>query len=128
VFTLILVLTARTYFALRRFSPTSILLDAIRTRRGLKWGVPAMLLAVPYGIAAAVCTRLIETGGPGWLNLLVLLFIWNALKFIVIGPISFVLLLVALVREARARRHAPRATSSHVSASAPFDQLTLSTR
>jgi hypothetical protein len=26
---------------LRRYMPTNILLDALRTRRGLKWGVPA---------------------------------------------------------------------------------------
>ncbi len=30
---------------LRRYMPTNILLDSIRTPRGLKWGVPVMLLA-----------------------------------------------------------------------------------
>lgn len=49
--------------------PTNILLDAIRTRRGLKWGVPAMFLAGPYLLAASVCNTLIAHGGPGWLNL-----------------------------------------------------------
>ncbi|WP_258075394.1 hypothetical protein [Rathayibacter sp. AY1E3] len=33
---------------MRRFMPTNIALVALRTRRGLKWGVPAMLLAVGY--------------------------------------------------------------------------------
>ncbi len=33
--------------------PTNIVIDAIITRRGIKWGMPAMLLAVPYGLAAA---------------------------------------------------------------------------
>lgn len=84
---------------LRRYMPTNILLDAIRTRRGLKWGVPAMLLAVPYLILASICTNLISAGGPGWLNLLVLLFLWNTLKFILIGPVSFVLLIRARLRE-----------------------------
>lgn len=32
---------------LRQYMPTNILLDAICTPRGLKWGVPAMLLAIP---------------------------------------------------------------------------------
>ena len=41
-------LSVHTRAFLRRYMPTNILLDAIRTRRGLKWGVPAMLLAVPY--------------------------------------------------------------------------------
>ncbi|MGV1006411.1 MAG: hypothetical protein ACOYEV_16960 [Candidatus Nanopelagicales bacterium] len=84
---------------LRRYMPTNILLDAIRTRRGLKWGVPAMLLAVAYLILASICTDLISVGGPGWLNLLVLLFLWNTLKFILIGPVSFVLLIRARLRE-----------------------------
>lgn len=33
---------------MRRFMPTNIVLDKLRTRRGLKWGVPAMLLSVVY--------------------------------------------------------------------------------
>ncbi|HWL59639.1 MAG TPA: hypothetical protein VNQ48_02010 [Microbacteriaceae bacterium] len=33
---------------MRRYMPSNILLDLIRTRRGLKWGIPAMLLAIPY--------------------------------------------------------------------------------
>ena len=65
------------YF-LRRYMPTNILLDLIRTRRGLKWGIPAMFLAVPYLLAAGICTNLIASGGPGWLNLLVLLFVCYA--------------------------------------------------
>ncbi|WP_407635323.1 hypothetical protein [Gryllotalpicola ginsengisoli] len=40
---------------LRRYTPTNILLDRIRTRRGLKWGIPAMLLAAPYLLAANYC-------------------------------------------------------------------------
>lgn len=95
------------YF-LRRYMPTNIALDAIRTRRGLKWGVPAMLLAVPYLLAAAFCTGLLDDGGPGWLNLLVLLFIWNAMKFLFIGPISLIQLVVVRVRETRDARHARR--------------------
>ncbi len=89
---------------LRRYMPTNILLDAIRTKRGLKWGIPAMLLAVPYLLAASICTNLVADGGPGWLNLLVLLFVWNAMKFAWIGPISLVLLVNARVSERRMRR------------------------
>ncbi|WP_243844254.1 sulfate permease [Salinibacterium sp. ZJ454] len=83
----------------RRTTPTNILLDAIRTRRGRKWGIPAILLAVPYLLAVSICTALIADGGPGWLILLVLLFIWNALKFIAIGPVSLVLLAGARLQE-----------------------------
>ena len=67
-------MSVRTRYFLRRYMPTNILLDLIRTRRGLKWGIPAMLLAAPYLLAASICVNLITAGGPGWLNLLVLLF------------------------------------------------------
>lgn len=90
---------------LRRYMPTNILLDAIRTRRGLKWGVPAMFLAVPYLLAAGTFTTLIADGGPGWLNLLVVLLIWNAMKAAWIGPVSLALLLNARVTERRTRPH-----------------------
>lgn len=95
----------RTY--LRRYMPTNRLLDAIRTRRGLKWGIPAMLLAIPYLLAAAVCRGLIEDGGPGWLHVLVILFIWNAIKLTFMGPISLILLIRARTR-AHVERRRPR--------------------
>ena len=89
---------------LRRYMPTNILLDAIRTRRGLKWGVPAMLLAVPYLLAASTFTTLIEDGGPGWLNLILLLCLWNTTKFVIMGPVSLVLLVRVRHQEALTRR------------------------
>ncbi|MFT3889032.1 MAG: sulfate permease [Arachnia sp.] len=100
--------SVRIRYFLRRYMPTNILLDLIRTRRGLKWGIPAMLLAAPYLLAASICTSIIEDDGPGWLNLLVLLLIWNALKFIWIGPVSLVLLVRVRIQEATARRRARR--------------------
>ena len=90
---LIWTLSAHTRYCLRRYMPTNRLLDAIRRRRNLKWGIPAMLLAVPYLYAAAICTTIINDGGAGWLYLLVLLFVWNAFKFLWIGPVSLVLLI-----------------------------------
>jgi len=99
------VLSTRVRYYLRRYAPTNILLDAIRTRRGLKWGTPAMLLAAPYLYAAAICTTVLDRGGPGWLNILVILFVWNAFKMLWIGPISFVLLVRVRIHEAILRRH-----------------------
>jgi len=104
VFGFIWGLTARIHYAARRFMPTNIALDAIHSRRGLKWGVPAMLFALPYVIAAAFCVGLVEDGGSRWLNLLTLLFVWNALKFIISGPATLIRLVVARHREAGARR------------------------
>jgi hypothetical protein len=97
-------LTARAHYSFRRFMPTNIALDALHTRRGLKWGVPAVLIAVPYALAAALCAGLVEAGGSGWLNLLTVLFVWNALKFIVSGPATLIRLASVRSRESRARR------------------------
>lgn len=97
-------LTARVHYAVRRFLPTNIALDAIHSRRGLKWGVPTMLIAFPYLLAAAFCIGFVEDGGSGWLSLLALLFVWNAFKFIISGPATLVRLVLARHREARARR------------------------
>lgn len=91
-----------------RYMPTNIVLDAIRTRRGLKSGVPAMLLAIPYLAAGNIMTILIGRGAPGWFHLLVLLCIWNAFKFLVMGPVSVVLLVRTGTAERRNRRMLPR--------------------
>ena len=96
-------LSIHTRAFLRRYMPTNILLDTIRTRRGLKWGLPAMLLAVPYLLSASICTNSLADGGPGWLNMLVLLLCWNALKFFAVGPISLVLLTRTKVRDQHQR-------------------------
>lgn len=90
-----------TQHLLRRYLPTNILSGAIRTRRGLKWGVPAMLLAIPYLLIARICMDLLAAGAPGWLNLVILLCLWNALIFLITGPGSLALLVRARDRERR---------------------------
>lgn len=107
-------LSVHTRALLRRYMPTNILLDAIRTRRGLKWGIPAMLLAAPYLLAASTITTLIADGGPGWLNLFVLLCLWNTMKLMIMGPASLILLARVRVREGAAARAKRRATTELV--------------
>lgn len=91
------------YF-LRRYMPSNIVLDLLRTRQGLKWGIPAMLLAVPYLVVAHWCTTLIGSGGPGWLHLVLLVCLWSALKMALFGPVSVVLLVKVRACERRAQR------------------------
>ena len=86
---------------LLRYAPTNLLFSRLRSRYGLKWGVPVMLLGVAYFLAAAILTGWLHDGGPGWLNLLVPLGIWNGLKFFVFGPISLMLLARARITEHR---------------------------
>ncbi|GAA1250886.1 hypothetical protein GCM10009676_42070 [Prauserella halophila] len=67
---MIWIASVHTHYFLRRYMRTNILLDAIRTRRELKWGVPAMLLSIRYLRVASLLTVLIEDGAPGWLYML----------------------------------------------------------
>jgi hypothetical protein len=72
--------------------------------RGLKFGILAMLLAVPYLVVANICVTALASGGPGWLNLIVLWTCWTALKFLLMGPWSIVLLIRARLTEAAVNR------------------------
>ena len=105
-------LSAQARYYLRRYMPTNIALDAIRTRRGLKWGIPAMLLGAVYMFAAVYCTILILHGWSQWLYLPFLILVWNGMKFILVGPFSLVLLVRVRIAEARNRRRARRALVS----------------
>ena len=101
-------LSVRTRDYLHRYMPSNRLLAAIRTRRGLKWGIPAMLVALPYILIASISSGAAADGGPGWLHLIVLWACWNALKFVIMGPVSLVLLGRARLREAAILRHQRR--------------------
>ncbi len=105
MFRLIWTISVRTRDYLHRYMPSNRLLAAIRTRSGLKWGIPAMLVALPYILIASICSSSAADGGPGWLHLIVLWACWNALKFIIMGPVSVALLIRARLREAAVRRH-----------------------
>ena len=67
---------------LRFYMPTNVALDYLRTPRGLKWAVPVALVAVPaYLYAMSLCAVIVADGGLGFLNVLVILLFWNAMKF-----------------------------------------------
>lgn len=99
-------LSIRTRNLLHRYAPTNILLTRFRSRRGLKWGIPAMLIGAAYIVLAAIITTLIGHGWSEWLYLLFFLCLYNGLKFLLFGPWSVVLLARARVREARTRQPA----------------------
>ena len=73
----------------RFYMPTNRTVEWLRTTRGLKWAIPVALVATPtYLLAMSVCATIVTRGGPGYLNVLVLLFAWNATKFAVMGVLS----------------------------------------
>lgn len=103
MFQLLIAFVSRIYAFFQRSMPTNILIRATHTRRGLKWGVPAMLLTVVYIVIAAALAQWVAGDAPGWINLLVLLCLWNALKFVVNGPITAIRLARVRARERRYR-------------------------
>lgn len=94
---------------MRHWMPTNILLDKLRTRRGLKYGPLALLLAAAYFYLASLLTVIIDGGGPRWLYLLVLLCVWDAFKFLWTGPVSVIQLVSLRTKERRDRRSEARA-------------------
>ena len=109
-------LSVRTRTFLRRWMPPNILLDKLRTRRGLKWGVPAMGLGLAYLLIAAASITLIDGGWSPGLYIVFTVCLWNALKFLLFGPISLLLLARAHVHEHRARRDLQRSSADAVAA------------
>lgn len=74
---------------LRCYMPTNRAVESLRTFQGLNWAIPVALIATPsYIFAMSVCATSVERGGPGYLNVLVLLFAWNAMKFAVLGVLT----------------------------------------
>jgi hypothetical protein len=69
--------------------PSNRAVDWLRAPPGLTWALPVALTAAPaYLYAASVCASAVNRGGPGYLNALVLLFFWNAVKFAVMGALT----------------------------------------
>lgn len=120
---LIWITSIHTAVFLRAWMPSNIILDRLRTRQGLKWGIPAMGLAIPYIAVAYWCTALIDAGAPGWLHLIVMACIWSAFKFLIMGPISFIALLRSWLATGIATANENRNSPMHRVKSHSGDQL-----
>ena len=89
---------------LRFYMPTNRALDWLRTPRGLKWAVPVAAVVTPaYLYAMSVAAVIAAWPGLGWMNVLVILFLWNALKFAwvaVLAPLASLKMMLARSTEA----------------------------
>jgi hypothetical protein len=74
---------------MRFYMPTNRAIDYLRSPSGIKWAIPIALVAAPsYLFAMSVCATIVERGGPGWLNVLVMLLAWNAIKFVALAVMT----------------------------------------
>jgi hypothetical protein len=84
---------------LRFYMPTNRALDWLRTPCGLKCALPVALVVTPaYLFAMSVCAVVAEHPGLGYLNVLVLLFAWNSMKFLWMAVLSLPNVLGAVFR------------------------------
>lgn len=90
---------------LRFYMPINRAVDWLRTPRGLKWAIPAALVATPaYLGLTALAIQLAARPGLGFVNLLVFLFFWNAAKFAWMAVLSPFLMLKEIVIGRQNRR------------------------
>lgn len=92
---------------LRPWLPANMLLSWLRTRQGLEWGIRAMLIGIAYLAIAYWCRTLVEGGGPEWLHLVVVIGIYNGLRFIFNGPVSMIRLRAARRNERLTQQRTP---------------------
>lgn len=84
---------------LRFYMPTNRAVDWLTTPRGLKWAIPVALVATPaYFGLTALAIQGAGRPGLGWLNVLVFLFFWNAMKFAWMAVLSLLLMLGRALR------------------------------
>lgn len=84
--------------------PSNRAVDWLHTPLRLKWAAPVALAVAPtYLFCASVCASAVNRGGPGYLNVLVLLFFWNAVKFAAMGALAPIKGKATHVREVRVR-------------------------
>lgn len=87
--TLIWNISAAIHNYTRFYMPTNVAIGLLRSPPARNWTIPVTLVATAaYLFAVSVCATIIATGGPGWLNVLVFLFAWNALKFAALAIVT----------------------------------------
>ena len=68
---------------LRFYMPTNRLVDWLRSATGIRWAIPVTITAaVGYLYGMGICADLAHRPSLGWLNAFVMLFFWNAVKFV----------------------------------------------
>ena len=92
----------------QRWLPSNRLVHLVRTRRGLRWGIPLVLLGAGYFAVGAVCAGIVQAGGPGRWYLPMLVCWWTAIKVISHGLYAAIRLPIVRVSENLAIRRAIR--------------------
>lgn len=90
----------------QRWLPSNRFVSFLRTRRGYRWGVPAVLLGAVYFTIGVACYGATQLGHTGWFYLGMLICWWTATKLLLNGMAATFRLLLARTRENLAVRRA----------------------
>lgn len=83
-------------------APSNLLIAHAKAARPTLWGAASLgALALLLISLARLSALSIENGAPGWLNLLVLVLLWDALKFLLVSVSVVPRALVAAVGRVR---------------------------
>jgi hypothetical protein len=87
-------ISSRLHGLAQRFAPSNIVIRRVHTRTAIKWGPLVGLAGVlVYGLLMVATGTIVRDGGPGWVNLFVLVGFWNTIRFAVLIPASIIRLL-----------------------------------
>lgn len=95
----VLIAVAAMHRYLAVFAPTNVLVRRLRASEP-RWRTAALLAAVAVALLAAVhgAASAVASGAPGWLNIVVLVLAWDAIKLALLAMGVFIRRLVLAVR------------------------------
>jgi hypothetical protein len=104
----VIVLVVCAHSLVQTYAPTNVLVRRVRSSRPT-FRMSVALGALAFGCASAVLTShlAIEAGAPGWLNLVVLVLAWDAIKFAVMACVTSVSRLASAIGGARSPHGRP---------------------
>jgi hypothetical protein len=80
-FLMCLVAPAHRY--LQAFAPSNVIVSKLRRERPTTWIASGLMgLSAAFALGAIIAADWAAEGGPGWIHLVVLLWTWNAMKFL----------------------------------------------
>lgn len=99
---LVFATVARAHQYLQMYAPTDRLIRRVRMAvPRLPTAVGLLAIAVVFLIAMHMVAEAVEVGAPGWLNLLVLVLAWHAIKLALLGVSTLLLCVRTVIRPKR---------------------------
>jgi hypothetical protein len=113
-------LVAFVHGLVQSFAPSNVLIGQVRgSRPTLRSAVALFVLAALLGCTAYVVSVALGTGAPSWFNLLVLVLLWDAIKFALLAAHTMLRRLFAPTSR-RFRRNGPSRSPGELPCCAPL--------